>query len=382
MLFIYLLFFNLIAYRYVEEDGIFRTLNMYMLRSKVGSSQWFSTQESKTELIQQYFQNVPVTERVFASSRLVLPLLERYFDVMLDNGSDENIKSLLVALFRHYDSRELFPNTDFRKEVQGMILRQIISILEVHPEYMVVLKEPIIKTFTQSVSSELVLALIWAIGELLPAPLSEGLPQSQQDAPPSSPLLPSSFSQDSGNNNSSGDSSCSSGDQMKKGDFPPRAVLNDYCEALETFVFVQVGNVKAALKEQSQEETFVTRIVLVAISALTKFAARWQFFSSRVVLCLSKVARVAVSMHPVVLTRVNECLAVLKQPSAAVAVLGRHRAREAALIDVNSPLPYILHPSAFDSTVPFEEEGPLHPYTLRSIESINTKKDFNENIPN
>lgn len=345
---------------------------MYMLRSKVGSSQWFSTQESKTELIQQYFQNVPVTERVFASSRLVLPLLERYFDVMLDNGSDENIKSLLVALFRHYDSRELFPNTDFRKEVQGMILRQIISILEVHPEYMVVLKEPIIKTFTQSVSSELVLALIWAIGELLPAPLSEGLPQSQQDALPSP--SPPSFSQDNNNSSNNNNSFSNSGDQIKKGDFPPRTVLNDYCEALETFVFVQVGNVKAALKEQSQEETFVTRIVLVAISALTKFAARWQFFSSRVVLCLSKVARVAVSMHPVVLTRVNECLAVLKQPSAAVAVLGRHRAREAALIDVNSPLPYILHPSAFDSTVPFEEEGPLHPYTLRSIESINTTK--------
>lgn len=319
---------------------------MYLLRSKSGSSQWFSTQDSKTELIQQYIQNIPVTERVFASSRLVLPLLERFFDVMLDNGSDENIRNLLVALFRRYDSRELFPNADFRKEVQGMMLRQILSILEVHPEYMVVLKEPIIKTFTQSVSTELVLALIWAIGELLPAPLGEGPgPQPQQDA---------AAVQDAN-------------------DFPPRAVLNDYCEALETFVFVQVGDVKAALKEQSQEETFVTRVVLVAISALTKFAARWQFFSSRVALCLSKVARVAVSMNPVVLSRVNECLAVLKQPSAAVAVLGRHRARDAALIDVNSPLPYILQSSTFDPSVPFEEEGPLHPYTLRSIESTNTK---------
>ena len=345
------LFYFFIAYGYVEEDGVFRSLNMYLLRSKSGSSQWFSSQESKTDLIQQYIQNIPVTERVFASSRLVLPLLERYFDVMLDNGSDENIRSLLVALFRRYESRELFPNADFRREVQGMMLRQILSILEVHPEYMVILKEPIIKTFTQSVSSELVLALIWAIGELLPAPLGEGPSAAAQPQPQQQDASPA---QDSG-------------------DFPPRAVLNDYCEALETFVFVQVGDVKAALKEQSQEETFVTRVVLVAISALTKFAARWQFFSSRVALCLSKVARVAVSMNPVVLSRVNECLAVLKQPSAAVAVLGRHRSRDAALIDVNSPLPYILQSSTFDPSVPFEEEGPLHPYTLRSIESTNTK---------
>ena len=171
----------IIDYGYVEEDGVFRVLNSYMLRSKAGSSEWFSSPESAAELVQQYFQTAPATERVFASSRLVLPLLERFFDVMLTNGSEENVKSLLVALFRRYDPRELFPNTDFRKEVQGLMLKQILGILEVHPGYIVALKEPIIKTFTntaaRSSSGELVLALIWAVGELLPAPAGMSQPK-------------------------------------------------------------------------------------------------------------------------------------------------------------------------------------------------------------
>ena len=345
---------------------MFRVLNSYMLRSRAGSSEWFSSPESAAELVQQYFQTAPATERVFASSRLVLPLLERFFDVMLANGSEENVKSLLVALFRRYDPRELFPNTDFRKEVQGLMLKQILSILEAHPGYIVALKEPIIKTFTnaaaKSSSGELVLALIWAVGELLPAPAGMSQPKEAL------------FAQDNSSSGGGNINKFTDQQQQQQKDFPPRVVLNDYCDALETFVFVQIGDVKAALKEHPKEETFITRVLLVAVGALTKFAARWQFFSSRVLLCLSKVARVATSMHPAVLTRVNECLAVLKHPSVAAAVLGRHRPREAALIDFNSPLPYILHSSALDPPVPFDEEGPLHPYTLRSIESANTKE--------
>lgn len=336
---------NEAAFGMTEEDnGMFRALNSYLLRSQAGVPETFWSQESTTKVVQSYFQSVPVTERVLAASRIVKPLVTRVLGVVLENGTDENLQNLLLVLFHRFDPRQLFPNSDYRREVQSVLLSTILDIFEKHPTFIVALQRPIIELFGNTTArdarGELVLALIWVVGEF---------------------LSPASVSQAA----------------------VSRDVLNDFYEALELFVFEQMTAVKMVISgsastrhpsgstwlQQSSEEAFATRLALVVVGALSKFAARWPFFSSRVVICLSKLAAIADSMHPSVGERTNECIAVLKFPSVAAAVMGSHRARESPLTDSSSPLPFVLQ-STVEPPVCFNEEGPLHRYSLHSIDTV------------
>ena len=317
------------------------------------SAKGFWEREQTAVTVQQYFHACPVTERVQAASRLVRPAVARVLDIVLGRGTAAHAAAVVLVLFARYDPRTMFPSSDFRKDVQALILARLQQIFEARPALTATLQRPIVSllsnTATRDTLGELVLTMIWVVGEYLtPALAAADL---------------------------------------------TRDALNDYYEALELFVFEQISAVKAVLAEsaradggsvalsqsvgagastgaaQDSEEAFSTRLALVVISALSKFAARWQFFSSRVVICLSKLAAIADHMHPAVGARTSECITVLKYPSIAAAVMAEPRARGAPLTDANAPLPFILEqyqrPPAFGS----DRDAPsLHPYTLAAID--------------
>lgn len=87
--------------------------------------------------------------------------------------------------------------------------------------------------------------------------------------------------------------------------------LKDFHDALDQFAYERMNLAKVT--PGSREDEYTTRLMLVVISALAKFAARWQPLISRVVLCLAKIARNP-SLNKTVLRRATECMNILKFP--------------------------------------------------------------------
>jgi len=319
-----------------EEVGSMRSLGNHILRGVSGVSKDFWSSEQTVVTVQQYFHSCPVTDRVQAASKLVKSLVSRVLNILFSKGSDEDVQEVVLVLFARFDPRSMFPSSDFRKDIQSFILSQLQQIFEDRPVLTASLQKPIMSLLsnasTRNTLGELVLTMIWVVGEY---------------------LTPSLASQ-----------------------YISRDMLNDYYDAFEIFVFEQISNVKSVLADldggaayaanaakQDSEEAFSTRLALVVIGALSKFAARWQFFNSRVVICLSKLASISDYMHPSVGERTFECISLLKYPSIASVVLGKHRPRDAPLTDANSPLPFILeqyqHPPESISTTGAFSSNPV-----------------------
>ena len=348
-----------------EESSSVRALGHHVLRGVADGANGSSTSSSSTRgfwereqtavTVQQYFHACPVTERVEAAARLVRPAVARALDIVLARGTAADAEAAVLVLFARYDPRTMFPSSDFRKDVQAFVLARLQGVFDARPALTASLQRAIVSLLGDSAArdtlGELVLTLIWLVGEhLTPA------------------LAAAHLSRDA---------------------------LNDYYEALELFVFEQISAVKAVLADaaaasadadallpplraaaeaaaatQDSEEAFSTRLALVVIGALTKFAARWQYFSPRVVICLAKLAAIADHMHPAVAARTSECITVLRYPSVAAAVLAEHRPRGAPLTDAAAPLPVVLEQyqraPAFGAD---RDAARLHPYTLASIDS-------------
>lgn len=94
----------------------------------------------------------------------------------------------------------------------------------------------------------------------------------------------------------------------------------------------------------SSDQDYTTRLMLILISALSKLASRWHPLSSRVILCLAKILRQQQYFNSIVVTRANECIALLKFPSIAAAILDATHKTGPRLshVDDQSSLPFIL----------------------------------------
>jgi len=106
----------------------------------------------------------------------------------------------------------------------------------------------------------------------------------------------------------------------------------------------------------------------IVMSCLAKLAARSQDLTSRVVLCLFKVVEYSQYFDPIVSTRANELITLLKFPSIAAAILDMPQTQPTTSLgdtdtfhihDRNTSLPFLLFP--LDDSVQTVKD-PLHPF--------------------
>jgi hypothetical protein len=85
----------------------------------------------------------------------------------------------------------------------------------------------------------------------------------------------------------------------------------------------------------------------------------WQDLKSRVLLCLLKIISQKNLFHAAVAARAEECITILKNPSIATSVFEGRLESDQHSFDVNSSLPFLLHP-----TTDYFPGPPLHAFTL------------------
>eukprot|EP00727_Mastigamoeba_balamuthi_P013727 m51a1_g8978 Adaptor protein complex 5 (AP-5), zeta subunit (741) ;mRNA; f:38533-41150 len=266
-----------------------------------------------------FCQNVLVTPRVLAASRIVVPLARAVFDAAVASDSCElSLQELLVSEMGRFDGpTQLYRQLpSYHTDIKREALSQIMGIFRQQPtllsnaEVQAVLVEAIASGINER-TGELVLVLVWAIGEYA---CTHYNPDITVDS------------------------------------------VGSFVEALEALVLTQI-------LPDSAPGLFTTRTALTVINALAKLGARWQCFSTRVILCLCKIV-VAGALHPSVALRAHECIAVLKTPSVASVLLDvASKCRPGSLVDENSALPYHLQPNTLHSP-----SGSFHMFTLQSAE--------------
>lgn len=140
------------------------------------------------------------------------------------------------------------------------------------------------------------------------------------------------------------------------------AILNDYHETLEMFAHELMSMVKNGAF-RGVDEDYTTRLMLTLISALSKLASRWHPLTYNVILCLSKILRHQQHFDPAVVTRANECIALLKFPSIAASILDATHKTGPKLshVDEHSSLPFMLE-STISSNQNFGNIQRLHQF--------------------
>eukprot|EP01105_Mastigella_eilhardi_P021484 TRINITY_DN5201_c0_g1_i2.p1 TRINITY_DN5201_c0_g1~~TRINITY_DN5201_c0_g1_i2.p1 ORF type:complete len:440 (-),score=117.65 TRINITY_DN5201_c0_g1_i2:80-1399(-) len=265
-----------------------------------------------------------ISRRVNDVASAVVPLLFCFFNVLLRSASEPS-EELLNAVFHRFSPNLLFPIAGFQRRVQHTFVNRLLVIFESTPNLIFSLKRRIIVFIRmnteagQVTSLELLIAVVWAVGEYARADSDANL-----------------------------------------------SALDDYLEALETYVqerIIDASQQGALPSVAAAADAVGTRALLVVVSALSKLAARWQSLASRATMCLCKLAQFARAFHPVVGRRANECIAILAHPSIASAVLCAPRrlpachnssgsGSAAAFIDDNSALPFVMQPVAESPRTP------------------------------
>eukprot|EP00026_Physarum_polycephalum_P015439 Phypoly_transcript_16120.p1 GENE.Phypoly_transcript_16120~~Phypoly_transcript_16120.p1 ORF type:complete len:285 (+),score=15.57 Phypoly_transcript_16120:47-856(+) len=268
------------------------------------------------------------------------------------------MKDLLLIVFQRMN--QLYPYQPFQDEVRNVMVTKVVAIFQKWPSFIASMKESITSTMSTSLLSnqishaELSLALCWVVGEYA--------------SPTINPII-------------------------------TNEIIADYHEALELYAYERMTNVKLAKSghsdtSQSQAPVplspllphmkpprhtpthcykpldlgvFTTRLMSIVMSCLAKLAARSQDLTSRVVLCLLKVVEYQQYFDPIVSTRANELITLLKFPSIAAAILDMPQTQPDSPLgdtdtfhihDRNSSLPFLLFPLSDNA------QDPLHPFHL------------------
>jgi hypothetical protein len=82
-----------------------------------------------------FCQHVVVTPRVLAASRVVLPLLRRLFETVLDNAScGLALRDLLVAALRRFEPSQLYSQLPaYQSDVKKEVLAQMLAMFKKQP---------------------------------------------------------------------------------------------------------------------------------------------------------------------------------------------------------------------------------------------------------
>lgn len=324
-----------------EFSAEMRVLFNYLLRDQSGVTINFWQTSSTLPILLDFCQSSAATPRVRAVCERVPRLLEVFFEVIFRHAEVSLLGELLAAMVERLD--QLYPLPSFLSDVNACLVGKVLDMFNCHPYLIVAEKALVCATIGDSSHpgrAELVLSLIWAVGEHTNATVLLG---ADKDA------------------------------------------IFEYHEAVELFAFertsfAKLGITNAANLSASPRRSYApfdpvhgetaagdsspisllsrrpladehtTRLMMTVVNTLGKLASRWQSLSSRVVLCLTKVVQHREYFHASVLQWASNWLMLLKFPSIAAAIArpSGDCPSEAAILDESSALPFLLHapPSA------------------------------------
>ncbi|KAK4255656.1 hypothetical protein QN277_008629 [Acacia crassicarpa] len=111
--------------------------------------------------------NSPYSDRLKQVLTLAPPLLDVYFSIALHEVNESLMCALIPLLMSRYST--IFPDKNFSHEVHKRILEFMLSAFQRSPNFIAVLKKPIMDRLGEAYDSpektELALQLCWAIGE-------------------------------------------------------------------------------------------------------------------------------------------------------------------------------------------------------------------------
>ncbi|KAI9083029.1 hypothetical protein K1719_034933 [Acacia pycnantha] len=111
--------------------------------------------------------NSPYSDRLKQVLTLAPPLLDVYFSIALHEVNESLLCALIPLLMSRYST--IFPDKNFSHEVHKRILEFMLSAFQHSPNFIAVLKKPIMDRLGEAYDSpektELALQLCWAIGE-------------------------------------------------------------------------------------------------------------------------------------------------------------------------------------------------------------------------
>lgn len=299
----------------------YRLLFNLLLRKESGVTINFWESSNTLALLKSFLNDVYLTPRIYRMCKLVPIYLEIFFDVIFKFGENQLLYHLITSLFYRID--QLFPYKPFENKVRRTLINNMLAAFEKYPLLLIEHQDLIIEYLGDTIidgRGELILHLIWAIGEYVSCEFEE---------------------------------------------YDLGKVFTRYDEALELFAFEHMSNSIAITQEQTtkdfttKNQVFNTRMMLVIISTLTKLASKWQPLKTRVKLYLEKYLTNAQYFHPSVIQRTKQCLNMLKHPSIALMIMGTDEDD----LDRN-----LIFPSQFLNqneivSMSFEQK-PLHPYVL------------------
>ncbi|KAI8006604.1 AP-5 complex subunit zeta-1 [Camellia lanceoleosa] len=229
--------------------------------------------------------NAPQSDRLKQALKMTPRLLDVYFAIAVRDVNDSLICALVPLLMARTST--LFPDKIFSYEVQKRLLEFMLAAFHRSPDFVALLKKPIIdrlgEAYDSPAKAELALQLCWAIGE------HGGGGESHKDA------------------------------------------ARELFESLELLLYENLSSSRLGLRESalsSGSSTFrkssQSRLLCFVVTAIAKLATHHRELLPRARVSLAKVARSRIS-DVRVWRRARDYLGLMNEPAICLSVLGPSR---------------------------------------------------------
>lgn len=229
--------------------------------------------------------NAPQSDRLKQALKMTPRLLDVYFAIAVRHVNDSLICALVPLLMARTST--LFPDKIFSYEVQKRLLEFMLAAFHRSPDFVALLKKPIIdrlgEAYDSPAKTELALQLCWAIGE------HGGGGESHKDA------------------------------------------ARELFESLELLLYENLSSSRLGLRESalsSGSSTFrkssQSRLLCFVVTAIAKLATHHRELLPRARVSLAKVARSRIS-DVRVWRRARDYLGLMNEPAICLSVLGPSR---------------------------------------------------------
>ncbi|XP_051125427.1 uncharacterized protein LOC127247567 [Andrographis paniculata] len=226
--------------------------------------------------------NSPLSTRLKEAVKIAPRLLDAYFALVVYDANDSLTCALIPLVMKRYST--LFPDKNFSYEVQKRLLEFILVAFHRSPQFIAVLKKPIVnglgEAYDSPAKTELALQLCWAIGEY------GGGGESHKDA------------------------------------------ARELFESLELLLYENLSSSRLGLGEASRgsgnssfRKFSQSRLLCFVVTAIAKLATYHRELLPRARVSLAKVARSRIS-DPRVWKRAQDYLGLMSQPAICLSVLG------------------------------------------------------------
>ncbi|KFM68184.1 hypothetical protein X975_21262, partial [Stegodyphus mimosarum] len=269
----------------------------FMLRRNSGIGDTFEN----VSLLHQSLNSLASDSRVMCCAEAVIPLLKKYFKVFLQYA-DTSVTALLIPAILERLSL-LFPVPKYAENVHNVLSGAVIQLFELHPETIYHCQKTIMTYINYFknyfIARQNFMNMIWIIGEYISVSYSK---------------------------------------------LCRPEVIAIFFESLESTTYEALSYL-----QESSDDMFL-KLLSIALTTLSKLAARNQDQVPRAVLCLSKAHQQLSSFGndykknwKIVMERVLELLSILNSPNVAAIVLSPPKQLEYGRLHRDSTsLPYVL----------------------------------------